>query len=776
MALGNHEFDQGSVNLERAVPDSSAASPSSPPTTVLRSDRLHAAASCATSSSRYTIFNVDGLKIGVIGMGNLSSIQGIIEGGNSLGFRPHRATQAITRPVTLAAPAGRRARRSSRTSASTRTRAWPPAPPTSRDQNAAVAIDGVDVIFGGHLHIVLNPPEGSAAQRRPDDGTSAATPCSCHSGAFAKYVGRLDLVVHVGDRQRRPATSAAGIKSFTYTQHPDRRLDPDDPAMDEHARAVPAQDEPRPQPEPVYAVVRARRRRRQLPQDAAQRSRRRRLAARQPRRHRRCACAAGVEAEFALTNSLGIRADFESGPLNLEQMYNVFPFENIDHHDVPVGRRDPGDARLRRARARPSAAAARRRRSSGIYFDMVCAGDDTDCNDAPRPAGERVRQEHLSSATTAAWHRRTVRSTRRCKPLDPSGLYRVAVNDYIASGGSGFAVLKRNTTKFNTGISLRDALVDYIRTLPNRCTRPSQYTNIVGVHLQGQAGRDLRLHRRSATATRASPTARRMLMSPEKYDYTGIACLGPDVAGARRTHPDVHVGGELMRTTSVWRLMVCSAGCVEQKASPTANLLTTLEVQLIDPPPTGLGSPMTPVNVERRRRSTSSRATSRAPSSPRTSTSTSSSRSAASRPAPTRPAAPTTSGNAPIETLHAQGRHAHEPHGELPLAFGSTSMLDRRAGVGTPPARRRPSTSATPFIAEVQTPPDLTAPNATFCSPFNGKFIIVDTPTRLGAAGGHVGVRQRVRGHRHRRPHDSSTASTCSRSASRRRTSSRGAS
>src|SRR5262249_26116617 len=35
-----------------------------------------------------------------------------------------------------------------------------------------------------------------------------------------------------------------------------------------------------------------------------------------------------VEADYALTNPLGIRADFESGPLNLEQMYNVFPFEN----------------------------------------------------------------------------------------------------------------------------------------------------------------------------------------------------------------------------------------------------------------------------------------------------------------------------------------------------------------------------------------------------------------------------------------------------------------
>jgi hypothetical protein len=36
----------------------------------------------------------------------------------------------------------------------------------------------------------------------------------------------------------------------------------------------------------------------------------------------------GVEAELALTNSLGIRADFERGKLTIEQMCNVSPFEN----------------------------------------------------------------------------------------------------------------------------------------------------------------------------------------------------------------------------------------------------------------------------------------------------------------------------------------------------------------------------------------------------------------------------------------------------------------
>jgi hypothetical protein len=48
--------------------------------------------------------------------------------------------------------------------------------------------------------------------------------------------------------------------------------------------------------------------------------------------------------------------------------------------------------------------------------------------------------------------------------MQPQALYRVAVNDYIAAGGSGFEVLKRNTTKQDTGVSLRDALRTYLNT------------------------------------------------------------------------------------------------------------------------------------------------------------------------------------------------------------------------------------------------------------------------------------------------------------------------
>ena len=43
-------------------------------------------------------------------------------------------------------------------------------------------------------------------------------------------------------------------------------------------------------------------------------------------------------------------------------------------------------------------------------------------------------------------------------PLDPDGTYELATNNYIAHGGSGFSMLERNTTQFDTGISIRDVV------------------------------------------------------------------------------------------------------------------------------------------------------------------------------------------------------------------------------------------------------------------------------------------------------------------------------
>jgi hypothetical protein len=139
----------------------------------------------------------------------------------------------------------------------------------------------------------------------------------------------------------------------------------------------------------------------------------------------------------------------------------------------------------------------------------------------------------------------------------------VAVNDYIAQGGSGFAVLKRNTTKFNTGISLRDALVDYIRTLPTHHQNPAlcdpaANTNIVGVGCKDAQGESFDCtascccHDPSAgdsftcsTQCAAFTKCAAMGMSPAPYDYRDIACLDGTIdPHDGRIEPIVGGGGQ----------------------------------------------------------------------------------------------------------------------------------------------------------------------------------------------------------------------------------------
>src|SRR6185436_14269954 len=81
------------------------------------------------------------------------------------------------------------------------------------DTNEGLPLDGVDLILGGHLHIVLNPPKLAQVDKYGFPTVIA------HSGAFAKYVGRLDLVVKIGDDNRDPA-KRSHITAFKYGNLP----------------------------------------------------------------------------------------------------------------------------------------------------------------------------------------------------------------------------------------------------------------------------------------------------------------------------------------------------------------------------------------------------------------------------------------------------------------------------------------------------------------------------------------------------------------------------
>ena len=453
--LGNHEFDLGAKNLFDKI-DNFATFPllaanyawdDPPPGAVDPNGR-----SLRDVVSPFQMYNIDGLRVTVIGMGNTSTITSIYEGGNSLGFRPIDDTAAlegwvrILRPMSdvIVVVSHLGLDEDENLTAS-----------QVDDPNAALPLQGVDVILGGHLHIVTNPPKII-----PNDDKGHTT-VLVHSGAFAKFVGRLDLVVHVGDSNGDPERRSR-VTSFTYVNLPVDSTTNDDPEIANLMWPYSVKINQDIDLNGVFSYVN--------PMPAGSKILRNDLSGGDSQLGnlvaRSMQLQEGVEAEFAITNSLGIRADFERGPLTIEQMYNVFPFENSITVMYLSGQevQDTLDFVARKSASRGCRTQAQ---VSGITFDMVCSGDCGTFQGQPVTAcarniyiGDKCRMGNNPDAAV---------DPAKCALLDPSSLYRVAVNDYIAAGGSGFEVLKRNSSKQDTGISLRDSLRVFLNR-QNKCT------------------------------------------------------------------------------------------------------------------------------------------------------------------------------------------------------------------------------------------------------------------------------------------------------------------
>lgn len=558
MALGNHEFDKGAVLLGLQLMNHGPNFPILAANYEWMDPDDQRMPKLRRFIQPYMIYNVGGLRVGVIGLGNRSSLNSSVEGDNSLGIRARDEEQAtaelvhIVRPqvdlLMLVSHLGPEDDASVAAEVSENQN-------EDIDPNMTVARPGVDVILGGHLHTVYNPPVEVAHY---DKGVFLGRTVVINSGAFAKFVGVLDLVVHVGDPDAAGAADRQSfIKSYTFKVVPvtDRlwraedpkdlcdpriRCTPPHPNNPPHDCANPARG-PSPKPEVVCIPPDPEMERLLEPYDIIMKQRLNlgqvnavvpcpqgggacpkvlrndpgggdsqlgNLVATSMRLRRR------VEADFALTNSLGIRADFESGALTLEQMYNVFPFDNTITTMFLSG--DEILQMLDFVAERSSERGCRTQTHvSGIAFSLVCDNRPAKDRNVPTSCPQRFaasKQERDGWIGSYAADIALGDDCRlqngdidwsRCKKLDCFGSYRVAVNDYIAIGGSGFVVLKRNTTRFNTGISLRDALIDYIRNLGTdpryRCTDPSKWRNVKGISENGP------------------------------YDYTNITCLLPEI-------------------------------------------------------------------------------------------------------------------------------------------------------------------------------------------------------------------------------------------------------
>jgi 5'-nucleotidase len=538
VVIGNHEFDRGAGNLVTQY-SRWATFPVLAANYQLDDPTTPGSAGLSRITRPYHIYDVRGLKVGVIGFGNLSSITSVFDQPNRAGITPLNTTEVAQFYIDML-----------------------------RAQNVDLIVgvshlgldddvhtinrtSGLDVMLGGHLHIVLNPsqvaidclpedadgnhfipvldcatdqrgctqtacnaaagdccdasgvcpPEGSAGGRawrlRPGYRARACHPRPVvlqHSGAFMKYLGRLDLVltdyperisqVEIGDAAvgEYDPQDRFEVVGHRFTLFPVDSSVPEEPTM---ARLL----------EPyALALDRIANLDNLIGYSPNGVSRTNTNGGDSPMGNlvttamqRRL----GIQTDFALTNTLGIRDAIPTGPVTVDQIFNVFPFDNSITTIQLSGREvlELFDFVARRSSGRGCNSQAQ---ISGARVAIQCGGCDRDGVPGPDSDSEGpltacaqsvnigLRADVISDDSLGHCNNDNdcnpdpnVPPLQRslCKPdihrcMSPLALnasYSLAANDYIAAGGSGFFVLQRNTTQVNTYVQLRDALVDYVQ-------------------------------------------------------------------------------------------------------------------------------------------------------------------------------------------------------------------------------------------------------------------------------------------------------------------------
>ncbi|HEY0527573.1 MAG TPA: 5'-nucleotidase C-terminal domain-containing protein [Gemmatimonadaceae bacterium] len=146
--------------------------------------------------------------------------------------------------------------------------------------------------------------------------------------------------------------------------------------------------------------------------------------------------------DVAITNNGGIRTGIPAGEVTYGSLFEVQPFGNVLYSLTMTG------AQLR-----------------GLLEEMVAknAADDhvsgmTIRYDPAKPKGARLVSVTMADGL----------------PLSDAKTYNVIMNDFLATGGEGYNAGGRATSSRPLNIVDLDALVDYLRTLPEPVSAPSE--------------------------------------------------------------------------------------------------------------------------------------------------------------------------------------------------------------------------------------------------------------------------------------------------------------
>ena len=129
--------------------------------------------------------------------------------------------------------------------------------------------------------------------------------------------------------------------------------------------------------------------------------------------------------QIGLQNVGGIRTRIVKGPITWGAVFEVLPFQNTMITLKLTG------AQLKKT----------------LNFGLLAVSGLRVHLELKKPAGQKLVSVTLSDGT----------------PIDDSALYSITTNDFVTAGGDGFSELGKGSELKDSGILLRDVLVDYIK-------------------------------------------------------------------------------------------------------------------------------------------------------------------------------------------------------------------------------------------------------------------------------------------------------------------------
>ncbi|MAM09741.1 MAG: multifunctional 2',3'-cyclic-nucleotide 2'-phosphodiesterase/5'-nucleotidase/3'-nucleotidase [Rhizobiaceae bacterium] len=401
MAIGNHEFDDGPEELLNFI--NAIEFPILSGNTIAADDSV-----VAGKFDGYTIFDFDGEKVAVVSVlatdtGETSSPGAKISFQDEIEYLnkavPEIEAEGVNKIILLSHVGYK------------------------RDQEIAAAVDGIDVIVGGHSHTLLSSTDEDAAGPYP---TMVANPSGeevpvVTAYAYSKYLG--DLAVTFDDDGKVTDVSGAPIlldASVTPDEAFAARVEELDAPLEELKQQEVGE---------TTAVV---------------------VGDRNMCRAEECPMGnlvadamlervAGQGITIAIQNGGGVRASIDEGVVTMGEVLTVLPFQNT----IATFQLKGSDivAALENGLSKIEEGAGRYPQVSGLKYTY----------DASKEPGSRVVSVEVETGED------------EFASIDPETVYGVVTNNYMRGGGDGYAVFADKGMKaYDFGPNLEEAVAEYL--------------------------------------------------------------------------------------------------------------------------------------------------------------------------------------------------------------------------------------------------------------------------------------------------------------------------